>query len=1122
MTDTSFDQLGCGCCGAGPAQHAIYNAPALSAIQYRIGTYVSFRERMILAASRSGNPVLRNWTARESRDYGVAFLEMWAELADILTFYQERIANEAFLRTAMHLESVRRLAALLDYKPAPGAAAVAYVAFLLEKNKSLELPVGLRIQSVPGQKEKPQKFELVEQMVASAALNSVRVYAFPAAYNPFGPQSTEGDLDPALAPRPGEQLVFFDNFSAEPKQVVSLRMGEDLATVVWTPAVLAAGWSSYSVQPAAWRRQFRIFGSNAPSQYPEPIASATTPGGIAWTVRHAGTDYSYAVDPPDSLPLDVKVEDLRPGATVLVVQSSPRQVRRANLSSADTTALKLGPIEGVVSSLTLDLRITKPAAIGDASSQLHVFGIGDDGAVWWRRQTSAGSTSYTPWASLGGNCTSFALARDASNTIRVLATGADGSLRHIAPGGTTWTKILESGANSVVAVRRVDGRIAALYRNQAGFLFFIEQSISGGWTEPVFMDRSVGLVAADLESDGRIHVFAIGTSGDLVHRRRLSSDGGWSPWTSEGGIIDLLSVVRDNAGRLHVFGRGTDKAAWHIRQQSANSSQWGTWQSLNGWIDRLAVTITSAGVVWVIVRGSDGRVYQRQQTSAGSTTWNSNWILLSGDPIGEIAAARNGNDRISVLGTSQTNELLIRSQSAPTGTLAGWGAYGRPLWPIPDRRLVTVYELTRTDLSFSNTRYPGDIAGDTVYLKQPAPEGIAAGRRLILDDASQQAEVVTATSVASVGDHLAVTFIPGLTRALHGPTAVAYANVAMATHGESVRREVLGSGDASARFQSFQLKKSPLTWIPQAGAPNGVASTLEVRVDGVRWTHVPTLLGRGAEERVYTLVTDEIGVTRVQFGGAPGARVPTGRNNVTADYRKGLGPEGNAAARRLTTLLDRPAGLRSVTNPVEAQGGTGAETIDLARINAPNTVRTFDRIVSLRDFEDAARELAVVAKARARLDSSGQDLTVLLTVAGESGQVLTGASLQTILGDLNSRRDPNRPLSIQAHTTVAVLIQARLQVDAAYDLEAVKADATASITSLLSFNARELGQPLLLTDVFRTIAAVGGVIGVDIDTLQEKSAAGNPDPADIPIPSSAIATLAAPTDLVIMPQFTQL
>src|SRR5207237_608531 len=96
---------------------------------------------------------------RSTDDFAIAVLAMWSWIADILTFYQERAANEAYLRTAILPESVTSLAALLGYKIAPGAAAQADLVFLLEPNARLTIPAGLRVQSVPGPNEKPQKFE---------------------------------------------------------------------------------------------------------------------------------------------------------------------------------------------------------------------------------------------------------------------------------------------------------------------------------------------------------------------------------------------------------------------------------------------------------------------------------------------------------------------------------------------------------------------------------------------------------------------------------------------------------------------------------------------------------------------------------------------------------------------------------------------------------------------------------------------------------------------------------------------------------------------------------------------------------------------------------------------------
>ena len=48
-------------------------------------------------------------------------LEWWAYLADVLTFYNERYANESYLGTATQPGSTANLVALLGYRPARGS-----------------------------------------------------------------------------------------------------------------------------------------------------------------------------------------------------------------------------------------------------------------------------------------------------------------------------------------------------------------------------------------------------------------------------------------------------------------------------------------------------------------------------------------------------------------------------------------------------------------------------------------------------------------------------------------------------------------------------------------------------------------------------------------------------------------------------------------------------------------------------------------------------------------------------------------------------------------------------------------------------------------------------------------
>ena len=151
MSDT------CGCCAPNvPLTPAtIANRPGLSAIAYRVGNYGSFRETMLDAIA--GTPPIAALTTRQGDDDAVTIIELWAALLDVITFYQERYANEVFLRTAQQPESLRRMARLLDYRPRPGVAALAQLAFALDAGTTAQIPVGLRVQSVPTQGQQPQE-----------------------------------------------------------------------------------------------------------------------------------------------------------------------------------------------------------------------------------------------------------------------------------------------------------------------------------------------------------------------------------------------------------------------------------------------------------------------------------------------------------------------------------------------------------------------------------------------------------------------------------------------------------------------------------------------------------------------------------------------------------------------------------------------------------------------------------------------------------------------------------------------------------------------------------------------------------------------------------------------------
>ncbi len=163
----------CGCCeGLEPLTPlATANRPGLDALAYRAGTHATFLETMKARLSAGEYPALRGLSTRAADDPSLALLDAWATVADVLTFYQERIANEGYLRTATERRSILELARLVGYVPRPGVAASVYLAFTLEDGYDLEIPSGTRAQSLPGPGESPQSFETAEKLEARAGWN---------------------------------------------------------------------------------------------------------------------------------------------------------------------------------------------------------------------------------------------------------------------------------------------------------------------------------------------------------------------------------------------------------------------------------------------------------------------------------------------------------------------------------------------------------------------------------------------------------------------------------------------------------------------------------------------------------------------------------------------------------------------------------------------------------------------------------------------------------------------------------------------------------------------------------------------------------------------------------------
>lgn len=315
------------------------------------------------------------------------------------------------------------------------------------------------------------------------------------------------------------------------------------------------------------------------------------------------------------------------------------------------------------------------------------------------------------------------------------------------------------------------------------------------------------------------------------------------------------------------------------------------------------------------------------------------------------------------------------------------------------------------------------------------------------------------------------------------------ANVVAATHGETVR-EVLGSGSGAMTNQKFTLKKPPLTYVT-AKVPGGAADTLTVRVNDLAWLEEPTLYGLNPHDQKYIVRIDDDHKASVLFGdGISGARLPSGQENVTAVYRSGIGRDGAVDAGSLSLLAIRPLGVRNVSNPLPASGYADPEDRDAARVNAPRTVLTLDRIVSLQDFEDYSRSYAGIGKAQAAsLYSQGRQL-VHITISGEDGTDIpvTSKTFLNLVGAIDGARDTSQEVRVAGYEKLLFKLSAGLRMDTRYIPENVISAGTAALSDAFSFDKRSFGQPVSEAEVINVLQSVPGVIAVEDTNISIYSA----------------------------------
>lgn len=1107
----------CGCCEGTEALTPLptRNRPGLSALSYRAGTHATFLETMKARLSNlclggeddcregKGAYPLAKLTSRAADDFSIGLLDACATISDVLTFYQERIINEGYLRTATERFSVLELARLVGYQPRPGVSSSVYLAYTLDDNLEEEiiLPKGARSQSIPGPDEMPQTFETSEDLKARAVWNNLQPRTSQPQVIPF---------DQALVTN--EIYLAGTNTGLKVNDSILLVYGEKageriVRRVETTEVDFANDRTKVILQEVP---ELVYIGVDILRSVLEKLEiDGHSLSGQKQGVENLLTQYSLGKYPPLQRAvfsheriyrfLKLRAEDEGVGANSsspsnhlnndsnpfikIVIESVSKSIKKEKYRKTIICFFRflLVQMQPVDTSEFLLLANTVPKIIqeldgylsdGDLMAALKSL-LGSDQSLYSEIKsfiTGLEKFKSTDQSREGTNSEGFSSALEKIKSWLDEITEPSTSIPCDLPLSET-TNLADLTAPDSPLLKSPVTQVADTLRLSRD----TKKAFSSNTRAIPEMLINFQPLLKPVLYQALANAKVVETSVKPDDPNKKATRG----TDVEEALPELISV---HAMRLSVplFGHNAPKKMGFKPNEDDETG-------------RIIPIVSIPDGDW---KPEDFNEFETRLylDNAYDSVVEGAYVIVDDNHTGRITAATV--DKVTI---RPRTAYSISGKTTQIELSKEWWTtvQGFQLLEMASIRETMVYlETEKLALSMAPEMVP--VAGQSVDL-QGLYGGFPEGRWVIvsgeLADVSgtsgvKMAELAMIASVEHISDdwnklHTQITFDRELAHRFKRDTVTIYGNVVKATHGET-RREVLGSGDGAKALQSFVLKQPPLTFV-SAASFSGVDSTLRVFVNDIRWQESDTLAGLASTERRFITRTDDDGKTTVVFGsGREGARLPTGIENIKAEYRSGIGKAGNVNAEQISMLITRPLGVKEVINPLRASGGADKETRDQARKNVPLAVKALDRLVSVQDYEDFTRIYAGIGKAKAVELPDGRRQRVHITIAGIDDMPIEASSdlYRNLYQALLDCSDPYQAIQLEVRELMLIVISANIRILPDYQWEPVVTEVRTTLLDAFSFERRELGQDVLLSELISVMQAVPGVAYVDVDTLR--------------------------------------
>lgn len=293
--------------------------------------------------------------------------------------------------------------------------------------------------------------------------------------------------------------------------------------------------------------------------------------------------------------------------------------------------------------------------------------------------------------------------------------------------------------------------------------------------------------------------------------------------------------------------------------------------------------------------------------------------------------------------------------------------------------------------------------------------------------------------------------------------------------------EFVGTSDGEA-WQEFYLPRS------------GVIQILDAQIDGHSWEVVHSLVDKSETDEVFTAEIDAWRRAQIFFGDGKTGKIPSKDERISVRYRIGGGLTGNVAPNTINTIRDiahDSAGNKvpvRVTNHDWASGGTDPESIESIKLWAPRFFETQNRCVTQMDFETFATNFNGICKAKAVVRERSGEANIIrlyvLTYGLKNNTVaLPNQTLKDNLLDyLNKFKMLTDWIEIEDGKWTPVHFSGHVIISDGFNSDKIILNIKHALTSLMSIETRDMGEPLRISDVYSAIDNIEGVLYVELDS----------------------------------------